>query len=175
MVYGLRKPRSIRAWRADHCFWFDGGDPQPGQFPQPLLHGREAAKKADVQLVQHRFMPGATVPLGMPPAVGAGVHHPTGTLDAARLRARRRIGDAHGIVDPVAIGRAGRAGEHCAVPAAGVPRQRLTLAILEFHVHLPGIGRPQGEAGQAVAQHLGAVRERRAHRSALSGALSSRR
>ncbi|MNT14140.1 hypothetical protein D3C72_1491330 [compost metagenome] len=138
-----------------------GRDTQLAQGRQVGLDFGETTEQADVQLVDHRLMPGPAAPAGRAPGVAGGGHHRTETMDVAQLLARGRVGDPQLAVHQEAVGAARAARQHAAEPAAVLGLQGVQRAILHFHRHLAAVRRPQGEARAVGIQRSGAVALRR--------------
>ncbi|VWC50302.1 hypothetical protein BLA6863_07811 [Burkholderia lata] len=148
----------------------DGGHAERGDFRQAPLDARVAAACADVQLVQHRFMPRAAAPRVVAPAVRSRIDDLARAFHAAGLEARRGIGRREVAIEPVAIQRAGAAGHDGFEPAVADRghRDRGRVFALDFDGGRAARGRPQPEAR---AVDLDANRaERRVERMRAGGA-----
>jgi hypothetical protein len=85
---------------------FNGGDAQRDQIVQPFDGSPKAAlwgEGADVQFVQHRFMPGPPDPIAVRPQMLARVDHLRRAMNIGGLTARGRIGNLQAIRQGKAI------------------------------------------------------------------------
>ncbi|MNC63631.1 hypothetical protein D3C75_1137670 [compost metagenome] len=113
---------------------------------QLLLDTREAAERTDVQLVDHRFVPGASQPGGVPPLVGERVDHHAVLVNVPGLGAGGRVRHLQLAIDVVAVARTGRATGVDHEPAVGLGQQRQGLSIFQFDTDVERIGSPQRES-----------------------------
>jgi hypothetical protein len=91
-----------------------------GQRRQPPLDVRVAAARADVQLVQHRFVPRPAAPCVVAPAVRGRIDDLARAVHVVRLEARRRVRHREAVVEHVAVQRTGAArGDHLEPAVAG--------------------------------------------------------
>ncbi|MNQ52378.1 hypothetical protein D3C85_663910 [compost metagenome] len=142
-----------------------GGHAQLAQGRQAGFDLGEAAEQADVQFVDHRFMPGAAVPAGRAPGVTGRVRDDAEAVDIADLLARGGVGHPQLAVHQEAIAGARAALQLAAVPAIVFGLQGVQRAVLHLHRDLAAVRRPEGEACAFGIQQPGAVALRRRHQS----------
>ncbi|MNV31445.1 hypothetical protein D3C71_1227540 [compost metagenome] len=102
-----------------------GGDAHRRQGRKLRLQRRVAAHRAYVHLIQHGFGPGPPGAPGGLPGIGVFVGNRAGPLEAFRLPARGRVGNAQRAVDAEPVATARRAGTG----------HRMTAIVLGHHRH----------------------------------------
>jgi hypothetical protein len=107
-----------------------GGDAEVGQVRQMLDNLLEAAEQTDMQLVQHRLVPGAAIPLVVAPGVGRMVDYLAETMHVLDLTARGRVRYRPLPVDAVAIAGIGRTAQQRHEPAVLLRLHRLQAIVL---------------------------------------------
>jgi len=123
----------------------DGADAQFGQPRQPSGDPLVALEHADVQFLDHRFVPGPALP-GVLPVEGADIHDLARPVHPFGLVARRRVRHLQLAVDTIVITVTGPARGNPGVPAAVFGQQLDRGLLFQFQAHAARIGRPQGEA-----------------------------
>ena len=139
--------------RTGHRHQLDGGEAGGGEVRQAGARGVEGAFRgegADVDLGDHRLVPGAAVP-GDRPAVGGGVDEAGEAVDGAGLGAGGGVGNEGAVGEDEGVGVAGNGGDGGLVPAIVCGVQGV-VAAGEAELQGRGGGGPEAEVGAGVGE-----------------------
>ncbi len=138
-----------------------GGHAQFHQARKEALDLGVGAEQADVQLVDHRFVPGPPAPLVDAPGVGVMVQHLAVAMHAVGLELRGRVRHPGAAIDAVAVAGAGRTGQGRLEPAAVAAFQRPVAVVGGLDPDLAGVRSPEAEAGSVPLPWNWAPKRRR--------------
>jgi hypothetical protein len=135
----------------------DRGHAELGEVVEPLAGGVQSARvreRAQVQLVEHRLVPGPPVPLDVVPRVRARIDHDAGSVHVPGIEARCRIGDHEVVAHAEGVGRSGTdLGNRQLMPSPGkrVHVERARRAAPQLQAHVRARRRPEAEARRSRA------------------------
>ena len=141
---------TARTAEGTHGHELDGGDAGRGDGGELIDDAAETAEQAGMQLDEHRLFPWPPAPVGDGPGIGR-VDDQAPAMNAARLRAGRRIGDDR-VADAEAIARSGRGLRRRDEPAVVARHHIGRRGAVDLQLDASSVRRPEREAGAPVVE-----------------------
>ena len=107
-----------------------------------FLDGSVAAHGADVELVDHRRVPRATLPLAVAPFIGEGVDYSAPPMHVQRLGPGGGVGHCVFAIDVKTVKRAGRARDFDFKPTTGLGQHDDGFTLFQFNADIKCVWRP---------------------------------